>query len=56
MSSAIKVHNIRNLHSLVTHELYQILGVEKAKARAAFPHCVCIRYCAQILKPPVGIV
>lgn len=30
----------RNLHSLVTHKLYQILGVEKAKARAVFPHSV----------------
>lgn len=30
----------RNLHSLVTHKLYQILGVEKAKARVVFPHSV----------------
>lgn len=30
----------RNLHSLVTHKLYRVLGVEKAKARAVFPHSV----------------
>lgn len=30
----------RNLESIVTHKLYQILGVEKAKARAVFPHPV----------------
>lgn len=30
----------RNLCSLVIRKLYQILGVEKAKARAVFPHSV----------------
>lgn len=30
----------RNLCSLVIHKLYQILGVEKAKARAVLPHSV----------------
>lgn len=28
------------LRSAVTHKLYQILGVEKAKARVVFPHSV----------------
>lgn len=46
-----------NLGGLVIHKLYQILGVQKAKVIAVFPHLVlvldAVRRCQ---KPPMRIV